>query len=127
MGALFRVLADGLIIVHSCFIVFVVCGALLTFRSRRAAWVHLPCVAWGVLVEFAGWTCPLTPLENFLRTKAGLGGFSGGFIEHYLIPVVYPRALTRTLQVAAGCLALLVNLTAYSLVLRGRGKREGKQ
>ena len=108
-----RVLADALVAFHLAFIVFVMLGALPAFRWPRVVWVHLPCVAWGVFVELAGWICPLTPLEVELRRKAGLQGYTGGFIENYVIPVVYPDALTRALQVGLGFAALALNVFLY--------------
>jgi len=117
-GFLYRVLADALVVFHLSFIVFTTAGVLLAFRSRRLVWFHLPCVAWGVLVELTGWICPLTPIENALRSKAGLAGFSGGFIDHYLIPVVYPPGLTRAIQIAAGVLVLVANVVGYALLWR---------
>jgi Protein of Unknown function (DUF2784) len=118
----YRLLADALVLAHLAFIVFVLCGALLALRWPRVLWLHLPCAAWGVLVELAGWVCPLTPLENELRLEAGLSGYAGGFIEHYVIPAIYPDALTRPLQAAAGAFALAVNLVAYGLLLRRRAR-----
>jgi hypothetical protein len=82
--------------------------------------VHLPAALWGVLIEFAGWYCPLTPLENWLRTRGGAEGYPGGFVEHYILPVVYPASLTREMQIVLGALALGVNLAIYAWVLRRR-------
>jgi hypothetical protein len=113
-----RILADILVGFHFLFIVFVVAGGFLTWRWRRAAWVHLPVALWGALIEFAGWICPLTPLENQLRRAAGEAGYAGGFIEHYLIPVVYPGDLTRDLQIALGIAVVAVNVVAYGRLVR---------
>ena len=85
------------------------------------AWVHLPLAIWGALIEFTGWICPLTPLENTLRRAAGEAGYAGGFIEHYLIPIVYPSGLTRGTQLALGVAVILINMFAYG---RGLGKRD---
>ena len=82
------------------------------------AWLHLPAAAWGVAIEFGGWVCPLTPLENRLRMRAGLAGYPGGFLEHYVLPVLYPAGLTRRTQVILGALALAANLVAYGILLR---------
>lgn len=109
----FRLLADLTVLVHALFIVFVVVGGFLAWRWRRVAWVHLPCAAWGALIEFAGWVCPLTPLENHFRRLAGAEGYAGGFIEHYLVPVIYPEAWTFTLRMLLGALVVLVNAFAY--------------
>jgi hypothetical protein len=91
----YRALADLVLVFHLAFIVFVVLGGLLTLRWRRIPLVHLPTVIWGVFIELSGGLCPLTPLENMLRRAAGTSGYSGGFIEHYLIPVIYPAGLSH--------------------------------
>ena len=114
------VLADLVVLLHLAFILFVVLGGLLVLRRRRLMWLHLPVVVWGAAIEFVGWVCPLTPLENRLRAAAGEAGYSGGFIEHYLIPLIYPEGLTRELQWLLGALVLLVNALVYWRVLRGR-------
>ena len=102
------------------FVLFVVLGGLLVLRWPRLAYLHLPAATWGVLIEFAGWVCPLTPLEQSLRLKAGEQGYSGSFIEHYLLPLLYPSALTRTIQVALGIIVIAVNLAIYGYLLRSR-------
>jgi len=112
-----RILADAVLVLHASFILFVVAGGLLVRWRRRVAWLHLPAVAWGALIEFRGWICPLTPLEIWARSRAGETGFSGGFIEHYLLAVVYPGALTRELQIALGALVLVVNALVYAWVV----------
>ena len=114
----YRALADAVVIVHSLFVAFVVLGGFLVWRWRRVAWVHVPAAAWGTAIEFGGWICPLTPLESALRVRAGLAGYSGGFVEHHVIAWLYPVGLTPPKQVLLGTLALLVNLAAYSLVVR---------
>ena len=119
----YRLLADLLVGMHFLFIVFVVAGGFLAWRWRRAAWVHLPVAAWGALIEFAGWVCPLTPLENQFRRAAGESGYAGGFIEHYLIPVIYPGGLTRDIQIGLGIAVIAVNLAAYG-GLRRRNRRQ---
>lgn len=117
---IYRALADLVLVVHLAFVVFVVLGGFLVLRWRWVALVHVPTAIWGVLIEYAGWICPLTPLENFLRQRGGQPGYSGSFIEHYILPVLYPSALTRTTQIVLGSLALLVNLIAYGLVIARR-------
>jgi len=102
---------------HFAFVLFVVGGGLLVLRWRRVAWIHLPCVLWGAVIELAGWICPLTPLENRLRYAAGGAGYAGGFVEHYLMPVLYPTQLTRPIQVALGVSVLVLNCAVYSWVL----------
>jgi uncharacterized protein DUF2784 len=114
----YRALADAVVIVHSLFVAFVVLGGFVAWRWRRVAWVHLPAAAWGVAIEFGGWVCPLTPLENALRARAGLAGYSGGFVEYQVIAWLYPIGLTTPKQVMLGALALFVNLAAYGLLLR---------
>lgn len=115
---LFRWLADGLVVVHTAFVAFVVLGSLAAIRWPRVAWVHIPAALWGVLVEFTGWICPLTPLENAWRLRAGEAGYSGGFIEHYLLHMLYPPELTRSIQWALGAAVLVLNAAAYTLVYR---------
>lgn len=110
---IYRLLADLLVALHFAFILFVVLGGFLAWRWRRVAWVHLPAALWGVLIEFMGWVCPLTPLENRFRALAGEGGYQGGFIEHYLIPVMYPEDWTVRLRIVLGSLVVAVNLVAY--------------
>lgn len=101
--------------------VFVVLGGLLVLRWRWVIWLHLPAAVWGALIEFAGWICPLTPLEKWLRRQGGLGGYQGGFVEHYILPLLYPSALTRTVQLVLGAVVIAVNLIIYWQVWR-RGR-----
>lgn len=115
-----RVLADVIVVAHLGFVVFVVLGGFLALRWRWIPWLHLPAAAWGALLELGGWTCPLTPLENRLRQVAGDAGYAGGFVEHYMLPVVYPEALTRPGQVVLGVLVCLVNAAVYALVWQRR-------
>ena len=115
---LYRLLANGVVILHALFIVFVVLGGLLAWRWPWVALAHIPCAVWGVLIEYRGWICPLTPLENHLRQKAGDAGYSGGFIEHYLVPAVYPAGLTPRHQMLLGTLVLAINLFAYGVLIR---------
>ena len=111
----YRVLADLTVLVHGAFVVFVVLGGLLVVWNVRWAWAHLPAAIWGAWVEFGGKICPLTPLENHLRHLAGERGYTGGFIEHYLIPLMYPPGLTRDTQFAFGVALAVINLLAYSV------------
>jgi len=115
---MYRILADLVVGLHFVFVLFVVGGGLLVLRWPKVAFVHLPAAVWGAAIEFAGWICPLTPLENSLRRQAGEGGYSTGFIEHYLLPILYPSALTRDIQVLLGAAVIGVNLTIYLYVLR---------
>ena len=113
-------LATLVVTLHLTFVVFVVLGGLLVLRWPWLAYAHLPAALWGAWIEFAGWVCPLTPLEQSLRLKAGEQGYSGSFIEHYLLPLLYPSALTRTIQVALGIIVIAVNLAIYGYLLRRR-------
>lgn len=115
-----RLLADLIVVLHATFVLFVVGGALLVAKWPRLLPVHLVCVAWGAYTEFTGTVCPLTPLENHLRRLAGESGYTGGFIEHYVIPVIYPAGLTPGLQLALGVLAVAVNVVAYAVLWRRR-------
>lgn len=114
----YALLADLVLALHAAFILFVVSGGLLVLWRRRLAWLHIPAAAWGILIEFQGWICPLTYLENDLRAAAGSGGYAVGFIDHYLAPLVYPSALTPEIQILLGLAALLVNVIIYTLVWR---------
>lgn len=120
MMSVFSVAADLVVALHAAFALFVGLGALLAFRWRRLMWAHLPAAAWGVLVEFSGWECPLTPLENALRLRTGETAYSGDFIQHYVMPVLYPANLTRDTQLMIGSAALLVNVVMYGCLFRRR-------
>ncbi len=113
-------LADAILILHLAFILFVVLGGFLVLWRRWLIRLHLPVVVWGVLIEFAGWICPLTPLENWLRMQGGDRGFSGGFINHYLVSLIYPEGLTRELQWLLGALVLAINAAIYFRLWRRR-------
>lgn len=113
-------LADLVVLAHFAFIVFAALGGLLVLRWPRAAWLHLPAVVWGVGIELSGRACPLTPLENRLRAGAGEAGYGGGFIEHYLLPVVYPPALTRDVQLLLAAALALANAALYLHAWRRR-------
>lgn len=109
--------ADAVLLVHLLFIVFVLLGGFLLLRWPSVAWLHLPAAVWGVIVELQQRQCPLTPLENALRQAAGQAGYSGGFIEHYLMPVIYPAGLTAQIQLWLGSVVLLLNGLIYIVVL----------
>jgi drug/metabolite transporter superfamily protein YnfA len=109
--------ADLLVLLHLAFIVFVVLGGLLVWRWWRVVFVHLPAVIWAVLLEFYGWLCPLTPWEQQLRQAAGENGYSGSFIAHYLLPLIYPAGLTHNVQLLMGLGVLLINLLIYGWLL----------
>ncbi|RCM87102.1 hypothetical protein PA57_04539 [Pseudomonas aeruginosa] len=116
----YRLAADALVWLHLGFILFVLCGGLLLLRWPRLAWLHLPAVVWGCAVEFLGLPCPLTPWENRLRHAAGDAGYDGGFVEHYLLPLIYPAGLTPATQWMLGSIVLLFNLVVYLYLLRRR-------
>jgi len=118
-----RGLATAVVLVHMAFVAFVVVGGVLVLRWPRLAWVHVPAAAWGALIALGGWICPLTPLENRLRVLAGDTPYATGFLEHYLLPVLYPIAMTRNLQVATGVFVLALNGFVYWRVLRERAGR----
>ena len=118
------VLADLVVGIHAAFVLFVVFGGLLLWRWPRAAWVHLPAAAWGAVIEFAGWICPLTPLENHLRALAYEPDYTGDFVARYVFPVLYPEGLTREVQVTLGLFVVALNALIYWQVLtRRRGLR----
>ncbi|MCD4804073.1 MAG: DUF2784 domain-containing protein [Desulfobacterales bacterium] len=114
---LYRFLADAIIIIHLIFILFVILGGLLALRNKRWSIVHLPAVIWAAAIEFKGWICPLTPLENWFREKGGNAIYQGDFIEHYLLPIIYPADLTRGLQIFFGLSAIIINIAVYVWVL----------
>jgi hypothetical protein len=109
-------MADLVVLLHFLFVLFVVCGGVLAFWWPRSVWLHVPAVIWGALIEFSGWICPLTPLENRLRRAEGTTGYEGDFIAHYILPALYPDGLTRRHQLILGGLALAINLGVYALV-----------
>ena len=105
---------------HLLFVLFVVAGGFLVLRWRPVMLLHLPAAIWGALIEFKGWICPLTPLENWLRRRGGQAGYGGGFVEHYLLPILYPSGLTRPVQIVLGGLVLAINLGVYWMAWRRR-------
>lgn len=118
-----RILADALVLLHLAFIMFVLAGGLGVVYRLWLAWLHIPAVVWAVLLEFNGWICPLTPLENHFRRLAGEEGYAGGFVEHYLVPLIYPQSLTEAMQIILGGIVLLVNGMVYAwLILRTRNR-----
>ena len=115
--------ADAVVLVHALFVVFVVAGGLLLWRWPRAAWLHLPATAWAVFVEWSDTVCPLTPLENRLRGQAGGAGYGGGFVDHYVMPWLYPAGLTTGAQIVLGAGVVIVNALLYAAWLRHRRHR----
>ena len=113
----YGILADIVVWTHLAFVVFVVSGASLVIWWRWIFWLHLPAVFWAIWIEMTGVICPLTPFENWLRIRAGQGGYRGDFVEHYLMPVLYPVGLTRNMQILLGVLVILVNAVIYGYVI----------
>lgn len=107
------VLADAVLLLHLAFVLFVLFGGLLALKWSNAIWLHLPAAAWGVFVEFSGWVCPLTPLEIWLREQGGTSGYAGDFLNHYLVALLYPEALTPQIQLVLGLVVVGVNVTIY--------------
>ena len=120
----YRVLADLIVVIHLAFVLFAVLGGLLVLKWKRYAWIHIPTVVWAALIEFAGWVCPLTPFENWLHARGGEVVYRSGFVEHYILPLLYPAVLTRRLQIALGLLVLILNLMIYGWVWRRIAKAE---
>ena len=124
---LYGILSELILLLHLAFILFVVLGGLLVLKWRWILFIHIPAAVWGVLIEFMGWICPLTPLENQFRHSAGQSGYDGGFIDHYLIPIIYPEGLTGNIQIILGTAVIILNLVFYWLVIKRIKKaRSGK-
>jgi hypothetical protein len=124
---LYRALADLVVILHLGFVVFAVGGALMVLRWRRLAWVHIPAAIWAALIEYAGWICPLTPLEKWLRALGGGSEYAGGFVAHYILPILYPRGLTREVQIVLGTLVVLINLGIYGWLIGRKVRGESRR
>ena len=120
METVYAGLAAFVVVVHVAFVAFALAGAVLVLRRPLLAWLHLPAVAWAAFIEFSGGICPLTPLENMFRSRAGLDLYSGDFVARYIFPVLYPEGLTRGAQIAIGLTVLVVNVVAYGVLLRRR-------
>lgn len=113
---MYTLLADVVVILHMAFIVFVVLGGLLALVWRWVPWLHIPAAVWGALTEFLGLVCPLTPLENSLR-EAGTGeAYTGDFVSHYVLPLIYPAGLTEAIQWVLGGIVVIINLVIYTYV-----------
>ena len=112
-----KLIADLLVIGHLAFILFAFLGGILALKWRWIIWGHLPSAAWAALIEFCGWICPLTYLENSLRSRHSGGAYETGFVEHYLIPILYPEGLTRPIQVAVGVAVVALNLGIYAVII----------
>ena len=116
----YRMLADAVVLLHLAFILFVLLGGLLVRWWPRMAWLHLPAAAWGAAVEYGGWICPLTPLEQRLRSEERAAGSTPDFIGEYALPLIYPTWLTHDVQVVLGTVVVIVNLVVYGWLLRRR-------
>ena len=114
--------ADVIVLVHFAFVLFVLFGGILLVWWRKLVWVHLPAALWGMLIEFSGWICPLTPYENQLRQQAGLEMYDGDFVMRYIMPILYPEDLTRSMQIILGLIVLTVNTICYLYVFKFRNK-----
>jgi hypothetical protein len=120
---LYRLLADLVLVLHLAFVVFALFGGLLALRYPKIVWLHLPVLVWGVVVQWADWICPLTPLENHFRHLGGEAGYAGGFIEHVVSRVLYPENLSLDLRYVLGLLLIVVNVSVYWYVMSGRRRR----
>jgi len=121
---IYRIAADSVLLLHFAFTLFAVLGGLLVLRRPSLLWVHLAAVLWGVVIEWADWICPLTPLENLLRGKGGEAGYAGGFIEHYVALLLYPENLTIELRYLLGLGLVAVNLIIYGYIFLARRRRK---
>jgi len=113
----YHALSNLVLIAHLAFVLFAVLGGFLVIKWKSLAWIHVPAFLWGALIELAGWVCPLTPLENWLREKDGGLIYRGDFIEHYILSLLYPITLTRSSQIFLGLFVLSVNLGLYGWIL----------
>lgn len=111
---LYQLAADIIVLLHFFFIVFVVFGGVLVFKWRWIICLHIPAAIWGALIVMVGWICPLTPIENMLRHESGSQIYTGSFIEHYLVPVIYPSGLNREVFILMGVVVILINLIIYA-------------
>ncbi len=117
---LFRLAADGVLLLHLAFIGFAVFGGALAVWWRWMPLVHLPSAAWALFVELTGRVCPLTYLENDFRIRAGQSGYTESFIEHYLLDVIYPAGLTREVQLVLAFAVAVINIAIYLWLVRRR-------
>ena len=118
-----RIVADFLVLLHLGFIVFVLFGGFFLLKWRWMVYLHVPAAIWGLLIELFGWQCPLTPLEKYLRCSTELS-YQGGFVEHYILPLVYPASLTREVQIFLGVSVVIVNGVIYGCMLKKLGHRK---
>jgi hypothetical protein len=123
---MYSVAADAVLVLHLVFVLFVGLGGLLALRWPPVAWIHIPAAVWGAAIEFGGWICPLTPIENDLRVRAGESPYTGDFVARYLLPVIYPEGLTRDAQIVLGLGVVLLNTVIYFIVFRRQRTREAR-
>lgn len=117
---IYRIAADLVVLIHFAFILFVVAGGFFVLKWHKVSFFHIPAVVWGVLIEFTGGICPLTPLENKFRLAGGEAGFTGGFIEEYIVSIIYPDDLTRGIQILLGFVVIVINISIYGYLLYRR-------
>ena len=120
METVYAIGAGLVVLAHLAFVLFAAAGALLSLKWPRAMWAHVPAVVWAAYIEFSGGICPLTPLENEFRAKAGLNYYSGDFVARYLFPVLYPEGLTRQAQLVIALVVVAANLALYIFVYTRR-------
>ena len=120
----YAILADIVVLIHLFFVLFAVMGAVLVIWRRWVIWLHIPAVLWAIWIELTGGICPLTPLENWLRRRAGQGGYQGDFVEQYLIPVLYPVGLTRNFQILLGLVVISINAALYGYLYYQHRRRK---
>ena len=113
----YSLLADLVVVIHFLFILFVIFGGLFVIRKKNWAWLHIPAALWGAIVEFTGWICPLTPVENWLRLQGGGPAYTSGFIERYVVSIIYPSFLTRSRQIFLGLAVIIINGAIYGWII----------
>ncbi len=121
---IYRILADLVVLIHFSFIIFVVTGGFFVIKWKKAVFFHIPAVIWGVIIEFTGWICPLTPLENKFRIAGGEAGFTGGFIDKYIVDLIYPEGLTRSIQMLLGFTVIVINILIYGYLIYNQAKQK---
>jgi hypothetical protein len=119
----YHILADLVVVVHLLFVIYAIFGGLLVLKWKFTVFLHIPALLWGTVVEARGWICPLTPLENRFRMEAGQTGYSGGFVDNYVVPVLYPENLTRTDQLVLALFLVTINVVIYVFVIRRLTRR----
>lgn len=122
---IYLILAELTVLLHFLFVVFVAIGALLLLRWPKLIWLHLPALLWGIYIQFSGGYCPLTPLEKTFRQLAGMQGYEGGFVNHYLIPIIYPPGLTHEMQIMIGIGLIVLNVLIYAIFICSQRAKSG--